>query len=302
MLKAIVVGRVCYDINIVVDKMPQEGSITEIFEKNGCGGGSGANMAFALAKWGISTAFAGVLGNDVFGTRIRKEFEKVHIDMRYIEQAYENDTPLSVVVINKETGLHTVYNLSDKYIGLKKCDFDFTPDLLVVDGYDVVQAKTVLERFPNCLSVLDASIVTNSVADLMRKVKYAVLTKEFAEGLSGAKIDFQDPKSLIDVYQKIAKKYGRTQFVITLGDKGVMYCYNNQIKVSPSLKVDTVDNFGSGSIFRAAFSYSLAQGWDIEKAVKFGCIAGSLSTTVFGARESIPTLENIMNVYEQNYQ
>lgn len=302
MLKSIVVGRVCYDINVIVDKLPQEGAVTEVFDKKGCGGGSGANMAFSLAKWGINTTFAGVLGNDVYGTRIRKEFDKVHIDMRYIEQAYENDTPLSVVIINKETGLHTVYNLSDKYVGLKKCDFDFTPDLILVDGYDVMAAKNLLERFPNCLSVLDASIVTNSVADLMRKVKYAVLSREFAEGLTGTKIDLQDPKSLIDVYQKIAKKYTRTEFVITLGEKGALYCYNNQIKVSPSLKVNTVDSYGSGSIFRAAFSYSLAQGWDIEKAVKFGCIAASLCTTEFGARDSIPTLENIMNVYEQNYQ
>ena len=300
MLKSIVVGRVCYDINIIVDKMPQEGSVTEIFDKKGCGGGSGANMAFCLAKWGVNTAFAGVLGNDVYGTRIRKEFEKVHIDMRYIEQAYENDTPISVVLINKETGLHTVYNLSDKYVGLKKCDFDFTPDLILVDGYDVVEAKSLLERFPNCLSVLDASIVTSSVADLMRKTKYAVLSKEFAEGLSGSKMDLQDHKSLVDIYQKIAKKDTRTQFVITLGDKGAMYCYNNQIKISPSLKVNSIDNYGSGSVFRAAFSYSLAQGWDIEKAVKIGCIAGSLSTTTYGARESIPTLEDIMNVYEQN--
>ena len=38
MLKAIVVGRVCYDINLVVDKMPAEGSTTEFFEKQGCGG------------------------------------------------------------------------------------------------------------------------------------------------------------------------------------------------------------------------------------------------------------------------
>lgn len=302
MLKSIVIGRVCYDINVIVDKMPKEGTVTEVFDKKGAGGGSGANMAFCLAKWGINTSFAGVLGNDVNGTRIRKELEKVHIDMRYIEQAYENDTPISVVVINKETGLNTVYNLSDKYVGLKKCDFDFTPDLILVDGYDVIADKSLLERFPNCLSVLDASIVTSSVADLMRKVKYAVLSKEFAEGLTGTKMDLQDSKSLVDIYQKIAKKYTRTQFVITLGDKGAMYCYNNQIKISPSLKVNTVDNYGSGSIFRAAFSYSLAQGWDIEKAVKIGCIAGSLSTTAYGARDSIPTLEDIMNVYEQNYQ
>lgn len=301
MLKAICLGRVCYDINLIVDRMPQEGSTTEFFEKQSCGGGAAANMAYCLAKWGINTSFAGVLGNDVNATRIRKEFEKVHIDTRYIEQSYDNDTQISTILINKSTLNHTVFNLSDKYVGLKKCDFDFTPDIIVVDGYDVQQAKVVLERFPSCLSVLDASIITSSVADLIKKVKYAICTKEFAEALTGIKIDFQEPSTLVEIYQRMKKKYLKPEFVITLGEKGALYCINNQIKISPSLKVKTVDTYGSGSIFRAAFAYTIVNGGDIEKAVKMGCIAGSLSTTKYGARPSIPTLEEINTIYEQNY-
>lgn len=301
MLKAICLGRICYDINLVVDRMPQEGSTTEFFEKQGCGGGAAANIGYCLAKWGINTAVSGVIGNDVNGSRVRKEFETMHIDTRYIEPSYDNDTAISTVVINKSTKTHTIYNISDKYVGLKKCDFDFLPDLICVDGYDVVQAKALLERFPNCLTILDASIITNSVVGLLRKVQYAVCTKEFAESATGTKIDFQDTSSLVDVYQKLKKKAGNTEFVITLGEKGALYCINNQIKISPSLKVEVVDTHGSGNIFRAAFAYTLANGGDIEKAVKMGNIAAGLSTTKVGARNSIPTLEEIKNVYEQNY-
>lgn len=301
MLKAIVVGRVCYDINLVVDKMPTEGSTTEFFEKQGCGGGAGANIAYCLAKWGIGTAFAGVIGNDPNGTRIKKEFEKVHIDTRYLEPSYDNDTPISVNIIDKATGTHTTYNISDKYVSLKKCDFDFSPDLIVVDGYDVAQAKITLDRFPNTLSVLDATIMTKSVVELIRKVKYAVLTQEFAEMVTGIKIDFQDPSTMVSLYQKLKKRYLNVEFIITLGSKGALYAINQQIKVSPSLKVDVVDTNGSGTIFRAAVAYTLANGGDIEKAVKMGCIAAGLSLGKYGARTSIPTLEEIKNTYEQNY-
>lgn len=301
MLKAICLGRCCYDINLVVDKLPEEGSTTEFFDKQGCGGGAAANFAYCLAKWGMGAAFCGVLGNDVNGTRIRKEFEKMHIDTRYIEPSYDNDTPISTIIINKSTGKHTILNMSDKYIGIKKLDFDFTPDIIMIDGYDVVQDKALLERYPHCLTVLDASIVTSSVQDLIRKVKYAVLTLEFAEAMCGMKVDFQDVGSLVTLYQRIKKKYLNTEFVITLGEKGALYCVNNQIKISPSLKVKTVDTTGSGTIFRAAFGYTLVQGGDIEKAVKMGCIAAGLSTTKYGARTSVPTLEEINNIYEQNY-
>lgn len=301
MLKAICLGRVTYDINLIVDKMPTEGSTEEFFDKQGCGGGAAANIAYCLAKWGLGVAFAGVIGNDPNGTRIKKEFEKVHIDTRYLEPSYDNDTPISLNIINKMTGEHTTLNISDKYVGLKKCDFDFTPDVIVVDGYDVNQAKLLLDRFPNTLSVLDATIMTKSVIELIRKVKYAVLTQEFAEMVTGIKVDFQDPSTLVNLYQKLKKRYLNVEFIITLGSKGALYSINNQIKVSPSLKVEVVDKNGSGNIFRAAVAYTLVNGGDIEKAVKMGCIASGLSLKQYGARTSIPTLEEIKNTYEQNY-
>lgn len=301
MLKAICLGRVNYEISLIVDKMPQPGTTTEFFEKKGDIGGSAAIMSYCLAKWGIGTAFAGVIGNDVNGTRVKKRLEDVHIDTRYLEPSYDNDTSISTVLIDKSTLSNTVFNMSDKYVGLKKCDFDFSPDIIVIDGYDVVQDKVLLERFPKCLSVLDASIITSSVADLLRKVKYAVCSLEFAESLVGIKADFQEPSTLVAIFQRMQKKYLNTSFVVTLGQKGAMYSINNQIKISPSLKVDSVDTNGTGPIFRAAFAYTIVNGGDLEKAVKMGCIAAGLSTTKYGSAVSVPTLEEIKNIYEQNY-
>ncbi|MGN1371489.1 MAG: carbohydrate kinase family protein [Candidatus Coprovivens sp.] len=301
MIKAICLGRVTYDINLVVDKLPSDGSKNEFFEKNGNVGGEAALVSCCFSKWGINTTFAGVLGNDVNGTRIRKIFDKLHIDTRYIEPSFDNDTPMTIVLINKSTQNYTVINISDKYVGLKKCDFDFTPDLIFVDGYDAVQAKNLLERYPKSLSVIDASLVTSSVIDLVKKAKYAVCSREFAESVSGEKIDFQVPSSIIKAYQKLKKKYLNTEIIITLGERGALYCINNQIKITPSLKVKVEDTHGCGPIFRAAIAHTLIGGGDIEKAVKIGCIAGSLAATKVGALDSIPTLEEIKNIYEQNY-
>ena len=302
MIKSVVLGRCCYDINLEVDQMPAEGSVMEFAEKNSCGGGSAANMAYALAKWGVHVTFSGILGNDVFGTRIKKEFDSVHIDNRYIEQVYDGDTTITVNIINKATKVHTTFNMYDKYVSLKKLDYDFTPDLLVFDGYDPVAVKQVIDRFPKVPSVLDASIITKYVAELIPKVKYCICSIEFAEALSGVKADFNRPDTLVSMYQKIKKKHLSTEIIITLGAKGVMYFINNQIKISPSLKVEAVDTTGAGAAFRAAFAYIIAQENDLEKAIKYGCIAGSLTTTKLGGRTGIPTLTEIKNFYEQNYE
>ncbi len=301
MLKSLCLGRVTYDINLVVDKMPAEGSKNEFFEKDGSIGGDAATVACCLARWGVNTSFAGVLGNDVNGTRVRKAFDKLHIDTRNIEPSYDNDTAMTLIIVNKGTRRNTIFNISDKYISLKKCDFDFTPDLIYVDGYDAVAAKNLLERFPKSLSVVDASLVTSSVLELCKRAKYAVCSREFAETVTGIQIDFQVPNTLVQIYQKLKKKYLNTEFIITLGDRGALYCINNQIKITPSLKTEVLDTHGCGSIFRAALAYTLLGGGDVEKAVKIGCIAAGLATTKIGAVNSIPNLEDIKNIYEQNY-
>lgn len=301
MIKAICVGRLCYDIILQVDQMPASGTTTEFFEKAGSVGGTGGIVSFCLSKWGIKTSIAGVLGNDYNGTRIRKELEQAHVDTRYIEPSYDNDTPISVIVTDKTTKNHTIYNISDKFVSLKKCDYDFTPDIIFADGYDSVSSKMTLERFPNTPSVIDASIITTSVLELLKKAKYSILTKEFAEAASGLKMDFQHTETLVSVYQKLKKRYSRTEIIITLGEHGVLYCSNNQIKISPILKVDTIDTYGAGAIFRAAFTHAIAASGDIEKAVKFGAIAAALSTTAYGAKNAIPTIEEINKLYEQNY-
>ena len=106
----------------------------------------------------------------------------------------------------------------------------------------------------------------------------------------------------VKTLSKLKKKYLNTEFVVTLGQRGALYCINNQIKISPSLKVNIEDTHGCGIIFRAAFAHTIVSGEDIEKAVKIGCIAAGLSATKVGAADSIPTLEEIKNIYEQNYR
>ncbi len=302
MIKAISMGRIAYDINLSVDKLPEEGTVTEFFDKGGTIGGGAGIVGCALSKWGIGVSMASVIGNDFNGTRVKKILEQMRIDCRYLEPSYDNDTPVSVTFSNSVNMMHTTYNLSDKFVSLKKFDFDFQPDLCYTDGYDAVQSKNLFERYPHAIKILDGTMVTNSVIELIRKANYVICTIPFAEQVSRLKIDVQNPTTLVNVYQKLKKKYLNTEFVITLGDRGALYCIDNQIKVSPSLKVKTVDTYGCKDLFRAAFAYGVVTGGDVEKGVKMGNIAAGLCATKKDAFDAIPTLEELKNLYEQNYQ
>jgi len=67
----------------------------------------------------------------------------------------------------------------------------------------------------------------------------------------------------------------------------------------PSVKVKTIDSTGAGDIFHGAFVYGLANNFEYEKTLKFAVLASALSVTRVGSYKSIPTLEEMNDVYDE---
>ena len=73
-MKILCIGQSAYDITLPLDHYPVENKKVRIDGKVECGGGSSSNCAFLLAKWGIDTSFAGIIGNDHYGNNILDEY------------------------------------------------------------------------------------------------------------------------------------------------------------------------------------------------------------------------------------
>ena len=78
-MKVLVIGHSSYDISCPVDQYPVENTKYRLDGCVMCGGGPAANAAFLLGKWGVETYYAGVVGSDDFGTKIKKEFETIGV-------------------------------------------------------------------------------------------------------------------------------------------------------------------------------------------------------------------------------
>jgi len=300
MIKTLSVGMSCYEMYVSVDRYPIEGTKERFINKIGCGGGTASNVSYMLAKWGVSSTFAGVLGNDVYGTRAKKELESVGVDTRYIEMTYEKDTPLSFVIVDSNPKTRTLFNVADEYVKLKKYDFDFQPDLIVVDGHDAYASKSTMERFPKAVSIMDADRFNQDIANLATRVNYLICSLDFVEGSLKQKVDINNVNSLVAAYTGMRGRYEHQNIIITLHDRGAIYMVDNQIKISPALKMDVVDVTGCGDIFTGAFAFGIASSFPIEKAIKYGNIAAGLSTRSLGTRLSIPKLDEVTKIYEKN--
>ena len=296
-MKILCIGHATWDVTVPVDEYPVENAKYRFSEKYSCGGGPAATAAFLLGKWGMDTTIACAVGSDDFGNNIKKEFATVGVSTDFIETNYDKETSLSFILINRKDSKRTVFNVSNSYPMLKKYNYDFAPDIILTDGHDYGASQNAISKFPNAISVIDASRVAPEVLEICKYVKYIICNKDFAIKVSGVQIDYNNSQTLVAVYQRLQDKFPNSTIIVTLEEHGALYVYNNQVKIMPGLKVDAKDTTGCGDIFHGAFVYGLANHFDIEKTVTIANIAAGLSATKIGSRASVPTLSETLDYF-----
>ncbi len=300
-MKILCIGHSSWDMTVPVDDYPIENTKYRFSEKYSAGGGPASNAAYLLGKWGIETVIATTIGSDDFGTKIKKEFQDIKVNTEYIETNYEKETSFSFILINKKNGSRTVFNVATEHPALKKLNYDFTPDIIFTDGHDYGATQNAISKYQNAISIIDAGRITPELLELCKYIKYIVCSKGFAETVTGMKFDFNNPQSLVNIYTKLQNKYPNSNLTITLEEHGCLYTSGNEIKIMPGLKLTPVDTTGAGDIFHGAFTYGLANGFDMDKIVTFANIAAGLSVTKMGSRLSIPSLSEVMDYYNARF-
>ena len=300
-MKVLCVGQSTFDVTTKIDKFPEEGSVTSFNEVYECGGGNSANAAYLLGKYKVDSYLGSMVGDDTFGNTIRKELEKVGVHTEYMEIAYEKRTALSYILLNEKEKKRTILNINKEKLVMKKTEFPMDPDLVLVDSFDYGASLSAFNKYANKITIIDAKIANSETIELCKYAKYIIASKDFASYVSGIKIDFNNPNSLVNCYSVLLNKFPNRNIVVTLGDKGAMYLMDNQIKVMPGLKVNEVDATGAKDIFCGSFAYALLKGYDIEKTVTFANIASGLSVVKIGGRTSIPEYDEIMKYFLQKY-
>ncbi len=301
-MKILCMGQITYDYSLPIDGFPLEGLKYNLQEKIEFSGGSACNVSYLLAKWNEDVSLSAAVGGDELGNKIRKDLEENGVHAQNVEIVFEAKTPISFVLINKNTGNRTVFAINGSEPHVKKYEFDFMPDIIYLDGYEYTSGISVVNRFPKAITVLDAGEFTKSNVELCKYAKYIIASQKFAEGFTGITMDFSNPTTLLDAYKKLATKYPNSNVIITLKEHGAIYLNDNQIKVMPGLKVEDIkDASGAGDIFHAAFIAGLSRGYDIEKNIRISNIAAGLSLKGMGFKESVPLFSDVAKYYETKF-
>jgi sulfofructose kinase len=294
-ISALCIGHASYDLCMVVPGFPGENSKTETDLLIESGGGPAANAAWLLAHWGVSTAMAGLVGDDQYGQRAIAELREAGVDCSLIQRRGGHPTPLSFIIGNRATGSRTIINRkapgTDLDLPLEKLA-RLEPKLLLFDGHEAEASLQALKTFPNAVTVLDAGSLRDGTQRLAGCVRYLVSSERFAMQLTRE-------KDVLGNWQGVLRRLRQISagiLVVTLGEYGLIYDNGQQQGRLPALGVEVKDTTAAGDIFHGAFAFALLEPMPLRQALRFATIAAGLSVQKFGGRTSTPDLVQVREV------
>lgn len=293
-MKVVCVGHSTYDTTLPMDNYPEENVKYRIKEHIECGGGPASNGAYLLAKWGMDTAIASIVGDDFYGQRVIEDFTKIGADTTYLEVKEGHMTSSSFIIANQSNGSRTIITSKKDPIRKLSQDINIHADVILIDGEHPETAHEVLDKNPNAISVLDAGRLNDDTRALGKKVTYLVCAKDFAENFVEEEIDSTNIEQLTRIHTKLVE-YFNTNVIITLEATGSFTIIDGVYQIIPSIKVKAIDSTGAGDIFHGAFTYFIANNYPLYDAIRLASITGGISVTRIGSRFSIPDLEEVLN-------
>ena len=76
---------------------------------------------------------------------------------------------------------------------------------------------------------------------------------------------------------------------ITDGPEGIYWLERKTVRHMPAFKVKAIDSLGAGDAFHGAFTLALAEGRDLDAAMRFASATAALKCTKFGGASGAPT-------------
>lgn len=276
-----------------VGTYPLADSKCEFFDMVIQGGGPVATALVALARWGVSCTFAGVLGDDSFGVMIKESLDTEGVDTRGILVRQGFDSQFAFIVAEPGVGRRTIFWRRPTGLSPDPEEIDFgiirRAKVFHTDGIfveaSVAACKAAKEA--GIPIVVDAGSFREGMLDLARVSDYFLASETFA----GSFLEDGEP---LETCYKLAE-LGPAVVGVTLGPRGFVALDRGTIIQRPAYPVEAVDTTGCGDVFHGGFIYGLIQEWDVDKSLDFASWAAAMVSLQLGGRTSIPTLAQIKN-------
>ncbi len=250
-----------------------------------------ATALVALSRWGVSCAFAGVRGDDLFGTMIRDSLDEEGIDTRGLVVRKESGSQFAFIAAEPGMGRRTIFwrRPTGTPLGPEEIDYSMIErvQILHTDGRFVEASLAACKtaRKVGARVVADADTFHEGLVELARLSDYFIASEHFAAA-------FLEEKNPVEACRRIAE-LGPKVAGVTLGSKGYVALAEGRVIEKPAYRVEAIDTTGCGDVFHAGFIFGLIRGWNYEKCLDFAAWSAAMVSLKMGGRSGIPSLKQI---------
>lgn len=333
MKKIAIAGNIILDIIKIIDSWPKKGMLSNIIEQECAVGGCVSNTAIDLKVLDpdIQVKCYGVIGNDDYGTYVKKVLSSYNLDIEQIITTNDSTSYTDVMTVSTgertffhNKGCYKDFTIDDINLDSLDCELFHLGYLLLLDRFDEYDCDygTKASRLLHDIQCKGIKTSIDLVSDSTGKFKEVVLPALkycnyiVINEIEGGMISDISPRNvegklLIDNIKEIClkiKSFGVKNKVVVHAPEGSgIVDENNVFLFVPSLMLPSnyiVGSVGAGDAFCAAMLYSFLNDFESEYSLRLAsCVAAcnlSVKDSISGARSLEESLE-LENKFERRY-
>jgi ribokinase len=253
-------------------------------------GGKGCNQSVALAKAGVAVFHAGNISES--GLFIQAQLEKWGVNTEFIKVVQEA-TGHAIIQVNEQgENAIIIHGGANQTITLQQIEntlnhFEKDDILLLQNEINHISEIMKQGKKRGLKIFFNPAPMTQNVHDFpLDLVDVFIVNETEAEGLT-------DKKTVEAILSTMQLKFPKAAVLLTLGEKGSIYKYQNEQIETPAKIVKTIDTTAAGDTFIGYFVAGLEKGFSTKEALELATKAAAITVTKKGGAVAIPFFEAI---------
>lgn len=268
-------------------------------------GGSGAIFACGAAKLGLSVAFAGVVGDDMFGHFMCDQLQSHGVDTSAVAVLPDRSTGVTVVLSDGQDRAMLTFAGTTGDLRRSVIDADILSRTRHIHLTSYFLQRALLPELPDLFREAREGEATTSIDPnwdpsgswdsglLALLPEVDVFLPNEVEALSLARI------SVVDDAIARLRSSGAGTVVVKTGGQGSVGAQASDLVVVPALPTELVDSTGTGDSFDAGFLAAFLAGEPLRRCLEIGNACGALSARGIGGTSTQPTMVEALEAIER---
>ena len=271
-------------------------------------GSSSAIFASNLSSMGSKVAFAGMIGQDIFGDFVLKSLEDKGVNTSFVIKRLESSTGATVVINQAEDRAMITYPGAMK---------EFTAD-------DISDDMLASASHLHVSSVFLQAGLRKGIVGLLKRAKKSGLTTSldtqwdpeekwdlpleellpFVDVFLPNKLEFLNLSRSSTLTAGIEKLASRLNvLVVKDGSKGASLWHKGILAEQPAfLNREVADAIGAGDSFDAGFIQKYINGDPLKDCLKYGALMGAINTTKPGGTTAFTNIDAIRQAARDRFK